>query len=41
MAKHRTLEERKKELDRKQALLNARIERKKVDDKIRDLRKKK
>jgi len=37
--KHRSLEERKAELERKQKLLDARIERKKLDDKIREMRK--
>jgi hypothetical protein len=39
--KHRSLEERRSELERKAKLLDAKIERKKLDAKIKDLRKKK
>jgi len=41
MGKHRTLEDRKKELDRKKEILDAKIERDKLNKKIKDLRNKK
>ena len=39
--KHRSLEERKKDLDRKKEILDAKIERNKLNEKIKNLRKKK
>lgn len=41
MYKRRSLEERKKDLDRKKEILDAKIERNKLNDKIKNLRNKK